>query len=83
MRICFMSIFYFKFIMFYGNLFSSDLILLSPGLFLIFTLLIIVLYSVFVSKSLFSQFLVEDITLKVAFCISLFVFLLLNQISLD
>jgi len=69
--------------MFYGNLFSSDLILLSPGLFLIFTLLIIVLYSVFVSKSLFSQFLVEDITLKVAFCISLFVFLLLNQISLD
>ncbi len=69
--------------MFYGNLFSSDLILLSPGLFLIFTLLIIVLYSVFVSKSLFSQFLVEDIILKVAFCISLFVFLLLNQISLD
>lgn len=78
-----MSIFYFKFVMLYGNLFSSDLVLLSPGLFLIFTLLIVVTYSVFISKSLFSRFLVEDVTLKVAFCILLFVILLLNQVSLD
>jgi hypothetical protein len=69
--------------MLYGNLFSSDLLLLLPSLFLIVTLLIIVVYSVFVSKNSFSRFLVEDVVLKVAFSLSLFILLLLNQISLD
>lgn len=69
--------------MIYGNLFSSDLLLLAPSLFLISTLLVIVVYSVFVSKSFFSKFLVEDVVLKVVFSLFCFILLLLNQVSLD
>ncbi len=66
-----------------GNLFSSDLILVLPGIFLISTLLIIVVYAVFASNVSFSQLLVENTILKVSFCFFLFVFLLFNQISYE
>lgn len=66
-----------------NNLFSSDLILVLPGIFLIFTLLIIVVYAVFASNVSFSQFLVENTILKVSFCFFLFIFLLFNQVSYE
>lgn len=69
--------------MFYGNIFSSDLLFFLPFLFLIITVLVIVVYSVFLAKLSFSRFLVEDLVLIVSFCLGLLVFLLLNQISFD
>lgn len=69
--------------MLFGNLFSSDLLLLIPAFFLIISILIIIVYSVFVSKSSFSVFLVEDVILKVSFSLFLFVLTLFNQVSLN
>lgn len=67
--------------MIFGNLFSADLLLLIPSFFLIITILLIIVYSVFTSKYLFSRFLVEDVLLKVSFSLFLFLLLLFNQIS--
>jgi hypothetical protein len=67
--------------MIFGNLFSSDLLLLTPSFFLIITILLIIVYSVFTSKYLFSRFLVEDVLLKVSFSLFLFLLLLFNQVS--
>lgn len=69
--------------MFLDSLFSSDLLLLVPSFFLIFSLLLIIVYSVFRSKDSFSNFLVEDVVLKVSFSLFLFIPLLLNQISVN
>lgn len=69
--------------MFTGNVFSSDLIVLLPSFFLIFTLLILILYPVFFNYSSFSRFLIEDVLFKVSFSLLLFAVLLLNQISFE
>lgn len=69
--------------MLFGNLFSSDLLLLSPSFFLIFSLILIILYAVFLSYFSFSRVLIEDIILKASFSLLLFVLLLLNQVSLE
>lgn len=69
--------------MLFDNLFSSDLLLLSPSFFLIFSLILIILYAVFLSYFSFSRVLIEDIILKASFSLLLFVLLLLNQVSLE
>jgi FlaA1/EpsC-like NDP-sugar epimerase len=69
--------------MFIGNVFSSDLLVLLPSFFLIFTLLILTLYPVFSNYSSFSKFLIEDVLFKISFSLLLFIVLLLNQISFE
>mgnify|MGYP001055031812 FL=1 len=63
-----------------GNLFSSDLLLLAPSFFLIFSLVFIIVYAVFSS---YSKGMVGDVIMKVCFSLFLFCFLLLNQVSLE
>ena len=66
-----------------NNIFSSDLLLLAPSFFLIVTLLLIVVYSVFKFNTSFSSVLVEDVLLKIGFSMSLFIFVLFNQVSVE
>lgn len=66
-----------------NNIFSIDLLLLIPSFFLISSILLIIVYSVFSFNNNFSKFLVEDLILKVSFSCLLFSFLLLNQVSFN
>lgn len=67
----------------FGNLFSLDLLLLVPSFFLIFSLVLIIVYAIFSSHFFYSKKLIEDVILKVSFSLFLFIFLLLNQVSLE
>ncbi len=69
--------------MVFGNLFSLDLLLLVPSFFLIFSLVLIIVYAIFSSHFFYSKKLIEDVILKVSFSLFLFIFLLLNQVSLE
>jgi hypothetical protein len=63
------------------NLFSIDLVLIIPGLFMILNLLILIVYSVFNSVKTFSRLLVEDVIITVSYILLLTIMLFVNQIT--
>jgi NADH-quinone oxidoreductase subunit N len=63
------------------NLFTLDLVLIIPGLFMILNLLVLILYSVFNSVKVFSRYLVEDVIITVSYILLLTVMLFANQIT--
>lgn len=63
------------------NLFTSDLLLVLPGIFMILNLLVLIIYSVFSSTRSFSQYLVEDVIVSVSFVLLLTIVLFVNQPS--
>lgn len=63
------------------NLFSIDLILVIPGLFMVLNLLILILYSVFNSVKVFSRYLIEDVIIIVSYILLLTAMLFANQIT--
>lgn len=63
------------------NLFTSDLLLVLPGIFMILNLLVLIIYSVFSSTRSFSRYLVEDVIVSVSFVLLLTIVLFVNQPS--
>lgn len=63
------------------NLFTLDLVLIIPGLFMILNLLVILVYAVFNQAKIFSRYLVEDIIITVSFVLMLTITLFLNQVT--
>lgn len=63
------------------NLFTIDLVLIIPGLFMILNLLFLIMYSVFSSVKIFSRYLVEDVIIVTSYMLSLTAVLFMNQIT--
>jgi hypothetical protein len=63
------------------NLFTLDLVLIIPGLFMILNLLILIVYSVFNSIKIFSRYLVEDVIIAVSYMLILTTMLFINQVT--